>query len=46
MNHVHYQDQLEQVKTDIPHSLANLVITMTTNLDEAANNESWGIRDF
>lgn len=46
VDHVHYQEQLEQISIVAPHKMTNLVITMTTNLDEAANNESWGIRDF
>lgn len=29
-----------------PHSASNLIITITTNLNERSDNESWGFREF
>jgi hypothetical protein len=40
------KENLVTVELTFAHSDSNLKIDMFTTLNEAANNESWGIRDF
>lgn len=41
-----WRELLTQIEVDAAHTAEKASFHLTTNLDEAANNESWGIRDF
>lgn len=45
-DHPYYMEQITTIDQVFEHRSENLVILMTSNLDENADNESWGIRDF
>ncbi|KAM3137913.1 hypothetical protein pb186bvf_009994 [Paramecium bursaria] len=41
-----WRELLTQIEINAVHTADKALFHITTNLDEAANNESWGIRDF
>lgn len=41
-----WKDTIEQIDATFPHNNPNMQILMTTTLNQAAADESWGIRDF
>ena len=41
-----WRELLTQIEVDVVHTAEKASFQIATNLDEAANNESWGIRDF
>lgn len=41
-----YNDQYRNVEVTFAHSLYTTTLEFSSNVNEHANNESWGIRDF
>lgn len=41
-----WNEEVEDVQISLDHTAPNAVVKITTTLNQAANDESWGIRDF
>jgi len=44
--HGGYGERISKVQINVHHFGPTALVTLYTNLNEAPNNESWGIRDF
>lgn len=41
-----WRELFVRVEVDVAHSKPDALVEITSNLNEAADNESWGVRDF
>jgi len=44
--HGSYGDRVATLEVEFAHTGSEMMVDFTSNLNELASNESWGVRDF